>query len=288
MRVFENVGEIIGNTPLVKLNKLSLGLKAEIVAKLEFLNPSGSIKDRTALGLLLSAEEKGLISKGATVIEASSGNTGIALAMLCATRNYSLILIMPEGIREEKKRLLKFLGARLVFTSTMQEAREKAKEISKQIPKSFYTAQFENSANSQIHKSTTAQEIWRDTEGKVDIIVAGVGTGGTISGLAQGLKEKKKEIKIVAVEPATFPHKIEGIGAGFTPPLLQKELVDEIVKVEEKDAFLMMRRLAQEEGILAGVSSGAIVWASVEVGKVEKGKLIVAILPDGAQRYLSI
>ncbi|RKY38661.1 MAG: cysteine synthase A [Candidatus Omnitrophota bacterium] len=288
MRVFENVGEIIGNTPLVKLNKLSLGLKAEIVAKLEFLNPSGSIKDRTALGLLLSAEEKGLISKGATVIEASSGNTGIALAMLCATRNYSLILIMPEGIREEKKRLLKFLGARLVFTSTMQEAREKAKEISKQIPNSFFSAQFENSANSQIHKSTTAQEIWRDTEGKVDIIVAGVGTGGTISGLAQGLKEKKKEIKIVAVEPATFPHKIEGIGAGFTPPLLQKELVDEIVKVEEKDAFLMMRRLAQEEGILAGVSSGAIVWASVEVGKVEKGKLIVAILPDGAQRYLSI
>ena len=292
MKIFNNITDLIGNTPLVRLNKIGLYQKASIIAKLEFLNPGGSIKDRTALAMIEDAEKKGLIKKETTFIEATSGNTGIALAVICAIRGYRLILTMPTAMSEEREKLFKFLGTELILTLAdkgIKGAIKKAKELANNIPDSYIPQQFENLANLEIHQQTTAEEIWQDTEGKVDIVVAGIGTGGTISGIAREVKRKKRDFKIIGVQPADFPHRIEGIGAGFIPSILETELIDQIVKVKDKDAFEMMERLAKEEGILAGVSSGAAVWAAVEIAKRDeaRNKLIVVILPDGIDRYLS-
>ncbi len=292
MKIFNNITDLIGNTPLVRLNKIGLYQKASIIAKLEFLNPGGSIKDRTALAMIEDAEKKGLIKKETTIIEATSGNTGIALAVICAIRGYRLILTMPTAMSEEREKLFKFLGTELILTLAdkgIKGAIKKAKELANNIPDSYIPQQFENLANLEIHQQTTAEEIWQDTEGKVDIVVAGIGTGGTISGIAREVKRKKRDFKIIGVQPADFPHRIEGIGAGFIPSILETELIDQIVKVKDKDAFEMMERLAKEEGILAGVSSGAAVWAAVEIAKRDeaRNKLIVVILPDGIDRYLS-
>ncbi|MCK4859903.1 MAG: cysteine synthase A [Candidatus Omnitrophica bacterium] len=292
MKIFNDITNLVGNTPLVKLNKIDFVQNRRIFAKLEFLNPTGSIKDRTALAMISAAEEKGILKKESNIIEATSGNTGIALAAICAIKGYNLTLTMPEAVSEERKKLLKFLGVKLILTSFnkgMQGAIKKAEELAKSISDSYIPQQFENLANPEMHRKTTAEEIWQDTEGEVDIVVAGIGTGGTITGIAQGIKEKKRDFRVIGVEPADFPHKIEGIGAGFVPSVLQTELIDETIKVKDKDAFGMMQRLAKEEGILAGVSSGATVWAvgQIVLRKEMENKLIVVILADGAERYLS-
>jgi cysteine synthase A len=292
MKIFNNITDLVGNTPLVRLNKLGAGLKARIVAKLEFLNPTGSVKDRAALAMLKAAENEGLVKKGTTVIEATSGNTGIALAAICTLKGYRLILTMPATASEERKKLLEFLGAELVLTPAdegMQGAVIKAKKLAEDTPDSYIPQQFNNLANPEIHYKTTAEEIWEDTGGKVDIVVAGIGTGGTISGIAQWIKEKNKNVKVIGVEPIDFPHNIEGIGAGFVPSVLKRELIDEIIKLKDKDAFETAHKLAKEEGILGGISSGAAVWAAIKIAQREevKDKLIVVILPDSAERYLS-
>jgi cysteine synthase A len=293
--------ELIGNTPLVRLNRITKGLKAEVVAKLESFNPIGSVKDRIGVAMIVDAEEKGLIKKDTVIVEPTSGNTGIALAFVCAARGYKLILTMPETMSLERRQLLAIFGAKLVLTpgaEGMSGAIRKAEQLVAENPNYFMPQQFKNPANPEIHRLTTAEEIWRDTGGRVDILVAGVGTGGTITGVAEVIKSRKPVFKAIAVEPTDSPvlsggkpgsHKIQGIGAGFVPDVLRLDLVDEIIKVTNEDAGIMARRLAKEEGILAGISSGAATWAALEVaGRQEnEGKLIVVVLPDTGERYLS-
>lgn len=300
MNIAENLLELIGKTPMVKINRLNSG-DAVIAAKIESKNPAGSVKDRPALNMILQAEKNGLINKDTVIIEPTSGNTGIGLALVCAIKGYRMILTMPETMSLERRLLLKAYGAELVLTEGvkgMQGAVDKAEELHKEIKNSFIPQQFSNPANPQSHILTTAEEIWNDTEGKVDIIVAGVGTGGTISGIARGLKAKNPSIKAVAVEPASSrvlagkpagAHKIQGIGANFVPENFDKTVVDEILPVSNENAIETARKLATQEGLLSGISSGAAVWAANELSKrpENKGKLIVVILPDSGERYLS-
>lgn len=300
MNIAENLLDLIGKTPMVKINRLNSG-DAVIAAKIESKNPAGSVKDRPALNMILQAEKNGLINKDTVIIEPTSGNTGIGLALVCAIKGYRMILTMPETMSLERRLLLKAYGAELVLTEGakgMQGAVDKAEELHKEIKNSFIPQQFSNPSNPQSHILTTAEEIWNDTEGKVDIIVAGVGTGGTISGIARGLKAKNSSIKAVAVEPASSQvlagkpagaHKIQGIGANFVPENFDKTVVDEILPVSNENAIETARKLATQEGLLSGISSGAAVWAANELSKrpENKGKLIVVILPDSGERYLS-
>jgi len=302
VRIAQNITELIGNTPLVYLSKLAQGLPGKVAAKLEFFNPCGSVKDRIAVSMIEEAEQQGLLGPNSTIIEPTSGNTGIGLAFVCAQRGYRLILTMPESVSVERRKILTRFGAEVVLTPQeegMRGAVRKAEELLAQIPNSFMPQQFKNPANPKIHRETTAEEIWRDTDGAIDIFVAGVGTGGTITGVAEVLKPRKPSLRVVAVEPARSPvlsggqpgqHKIQGIGAGFVPDVLRLELVDEIIRVEDDAAFATAERLAKEEGILAGISSGAAAWAALEVAKrpENRGRLIVVVLPDTGERYLSI
>lgn len=299
--IYNNITELIGKTPLVRLNKLSKEYDAEIVAKIEYFNPGGSVKDRIGLAMIEDAEKRGLINKDTVIIEPTSGNTGIALAMVCAVKGYKLILTMPETMTIERRKLLRAYGAEIVLTpgeKGMKGAIEKAFEIYNSTPNAFMPQQFENLSNPEIHRKTTALEIWNDTNGNVDIFVAGVGTGGTITGVGEVLKEKKPSVKVVAVEPFDSavlsgekprPHKIQGIGAGFVPKVLNTEIYDQIIKVKAEDAYEMSRYLAREEGILVGISSGAALYGALEVAKKQenKKKMIVVLLPDTGERYLS-
>jgi cysteine synthase A len=300
-RIAQDITELVGNTPLVRLKKMSQGLGAEVVAKLEFFNPCASVKDRIGVSMIKAAERMGAIKEGTVVIEPTSGNTGIALAFVCAARGYRLILTMPDTMSLERRKLLAAFGAELVLTpgaEGMMGAVRAAERLVASTPNSFMPQQFRNPANPEIHRETTAREIWRDTGGKVDILVCGVGTGGTITGVAEVIKRRKPSFRAIAVEPADSPvlsggkpgqHQIQGIGAGFIPQVLRTELVDEFITVTNEDAMLTTRRLAKEEGILAGISSGAATWASLEVARrpENKGKLIVVILPDTGERYLT-
>lgn len=299
--IAKDATELIGNTPLVRLNRVVRGANAEVVAKLESFNPVHSVKDRIGVSMILDAEEKGLIKKGTVIVEPTSGNTGIALAFVCAARGYKLILTMPETMSVERGQLLSIFGAQLVLTpgaEGMPGAVKRAEQLVAGNSNYMMLQQFKNPANPEIHRLTTAEEIWRDTNGRADILVAGIGTGGTITGVAEVLKQRKPAFKAIAVEPAAAPvlsggkpgpHKIQGIGAGFTPDILRTDLIDEIIRVTDEDAGIIARRLAKEEGILAGISSGAATWAALEVAKrlENKGKLIVVILPDTGERYLS-
>lgn len=300
--IANDITETIGNTPLVRLNKLTEGLDAEVLVKVESFNPVSSVKDRIGVALIEEGEKQGKIKEGTVLVEPTSGNTGIALAFVAAAKGYRLILTMPDTMSIERRKLLAVFGAEIVLTpgaDGMKGAVAKAKELVEEIPNAVSPQQFENPANPEIHRKTTAEEIWRDTDGKADIIVAGTGTGGTITGIAEALKEKKPEFKAVAVEPATSPvlstgkggpHKIQGIGPGFVPGVLNRDLIDEIITVKDEDAGKTLLRLAREEGIFAGISSGAATWAAIELAKrpENKGKQIVAILPDTGERYLSI
>ncbi|HSQ86904.1 MAG TPA: cysteine synthase A [Desulfobacterales bacterium] len=301
MKVSNNINSTVGSTPLVRLNAVADGMEAEILAKLEFFNPLGSVKDRIGVSMIEAAEEKGLINPETTIVEPTSGNTGIALAFVCATRKYPLILTMPETMSIERRKLLKHLGAKLVLTpgaDGMKGAIAKAQEILKTTSNSYIPDQFSNPANPEIHRKTTAEEIWNDTGGNVDIFISGVGTGGTITGVSEVIKSRKPSFKAVAVEPADSPilsggqpgpHKIQGIGAGFVPDVLNTEIIDEIVTVTNEQAFETARKLAAQDGILCGISSGAAVWAAMEVAKrsENKGKQIVVVLPSTGERYLS-
>jgi len=298
--IFEDITAVVGFTPLVQLNKLGSG-KATILAKLESKNPCGSVKDRIALSMIRSAEEQGLITKDTVVIEPTSGNTGIGLAFICAARGHRLILIMPESMSIERRKILKLFGAELVLTPAelgMVGALEKAEELVAQNPNSFMPQQFKNPANPQIHRETTAKEIWIDTDGKVDILVAGVGTGGTLTGCGEVLKQNNKDLKVVAVEPKDSPilsggkpgpHKIQGIGAGFVPDVLNVGIIDEIIQVSNQDAIETARRLALKEGILSGISGGANVWAAIQLSQRQEneGKVIVTFICDTGERYIS-
>jgi cysteine synthase A len=301
MRIAESITKLVGNTPLVRLNRVTDGIGATVVAKLEFFNPLGSVKDRIALAMIEAAERDGKIKPDTIVLEPTSGNTGIGLAFVCASRGYKCTLIMPETMSMERRVLLKALGAELILTPAatgMLGALEKADQMAAADSRYFIPQQFENPANPDVHRRTTAEEIWRDTDGQIDIFVAGVGTGGTITGVAEVIKARKPAFKVIAVEPAASavlsgkprgPHPIQGIGAGFVPKVLRTELIDEIITVENNDAVAMTRRLASEEGVLAGISSGAAVWASLQVAKRPEnaGKLIVTVLPSTGERYLS-
>lgn len=301
MRIARSITDLIGNTPLVRLDRIAGASGAVVAAKLEAFNPLKSVKDRIGLAMIADAEEKGLIRPNTTIIEPTSGNTGIALAFVCAARGYRLILTMPETMSRERRELLEALGAELVLTpgaEGMRGAIRAAEELTRSIPDAFMPDQFRNPANPAIHRRTTAEEIWRDTEGQVDILVAGVGTGGTLTGIAEVLKSRKPGFRTVAVEPAASPvlsggspgpHSIQGIGAGFVPEVLRRELIDEIVPVRDEDAAAMARRLAREEGIFVGISSGAAAWAALKIAARPEnaGKLIVAVFPDTGERYLS-
>jgi cysteine synthase A len=300
-KIAEDITETIGNTPLVRLKRIGEGLKCDLVAKLEFFNPMSSVKDRIGLAMIKAAEESGRLKPGMRIIEPTSGNTGIALAFVAAVKGYKVILTMPETMSIERRKLLKALGAEIVLTpgeKGMKGAVEKAKELLQADPQAFMPSQFENPANPQIHRETTAIEIWEDTDGEVDILVSGVGTGGTITGVSEVIKKLKPDFKAIAAEPAASPvlsggspgpHKIQGIGAGFVPDVLNRGVVDEIITVTNEDAGRTSRRLMLKEGIVAGISSGAALWAALEVAKrpESEGKMIVVILPDTGERYLS-
>lgn len=302
MRIANNVTELIGNTPLVRLNRISEGARAQIVCKLEYFNPLSSVKDRIGVAMIEAAEREGQLGPDVIVLESTSGNTGIALAFTCAAKGYRCMLVMPETMSQERRALLRALGAELVLTpgpEGMQGSIQKAEEIAASSPgKYFIPRQFDNPANPEIHRRTTAEEIWRDTDGQCDILVAGVGTGGTITGVGEVIKARKPSFRTVAVEPADSAvlsgqpkghHPIQGIGAGFIPSILNTHIYDEIIAVQNEDAIEMTRRLAKEEGIFAGISSGAAVWAALQVAKREEnaGKLIVTIIPSTGERYLS-
>ena len=302
-RIARQLTDLVGNTPLLEFSNFnaSKGLKAQVIGKLEYFNPAGSVKDRIALAMIEDAEAKGLLKPGATIIEPTSGNTGIGLARVASARGYRTILTMPESMSVERRNLLKAYGAELVLTPGslgMQGAIDKAEELAAEIPNAFIPGQFVNPANPAIHKATTGPEIWRDTDGEVDIFVAGVGTGGTVSGAGAYLKEKNPRVKIVAVEPSDSPllsggkagpHKIQGIGANFIPKNFDRSVVDEVIAIDAADAFSTSRELAKNEGLLVGISSGAAAWAAIELAKrpENKGKTIVALLPDTGERYLS-
>ena len=301
MSIAENVTELIGNTPLVRLNRVTEGAVADVVAKLEFFNPGNSVKDRIGVAMIDAAEQAGLIKPDTIILEPTSGNTGIALALVAAARGYHCVLTMPETMSVERRMLLRALGAEIVLTpgsEGMPGAIAKAEELAKSDQRYFVPQQFENKANPAIHRATTAEEVWRDTDGKVDIFVAGVGTGGTITGVAQVIKERKPSAQFIAVEPSASPvlsggqkgpHPIQGLGAGFVPPVLEMDLVDEVIAVGNEESMTLARRLASEEGLLVGISSGAAVVAALQVARRPEnaGKLVVVVLPDFGERYLS-
>jgi cysteine synthase A len=300
-KIFSDLTKTVGNTPLVKLNRIAKGLEATVLAKLESFNPLSSVKDRIGVAMIEDAEKRGVLKKGSTIIEPTSGNTGIALAFVSAAKGYKLILTMPDTMSIERRQLLAIFGAQLVLTpgaEGMKGAVSKAEALVKEIPGSIILQQFNNPANPEIHRKTTAEEIWNDTDGKVDILVAGIGTGGTITGVSEVIKKRKSSFKAIAVEPDASPvlsggkpgpHKIQGIGAGFVPQVLNKEIIDEIIRVTNDDAGATARALAKSDGILIGISSGAALWAALEVAKRKenKGKTIVVILPDTGERYLT-
>ncbi len=301
MKIFDDITKTIGHTPLVRLNRMAEGTKGQVVVKLESFNPLSSVKDRIGAAMIEDAEKKGLLKKGSVIVEPTSGNTGIALAFVAAAKGYRLILTMPDTMSMERRQLLGIFGAELVLTpgaEGMKGAIRKAEELVAATPGAMMPQQFNNPANPEIHRKTTAEEIWADTDGQADFLVAGVGTGGTLTGVAEVLKKKKPGFKAIAVEPEASPvlsggqpgpHKIQGIGAGFVPGVLNQAIIDEIVKVSNDNAGITARRLAREEGILAGISGGAALWAGLEVAKrpENKGKLIVVVLPDTGERYLS-
>ncbi len=300
-RIFEDITKTVGNTPLVRLNRIFSGAKAAVIAKIESFNPLSSVKDRIGVAMIEDAERKGILRQGSVIVEPTSGNTGIALAFTAAAKGYRLILTMPETMSVERRHLFRIFGAELVLTpgaEGMKGAIRKAEELAASVPGAYMPQQFKNPANPEVHRRTTAEEIWNDTDGRVDILVSGVGTGGTLTGVSEAIKKRKPGFRAVAVEPDSSPvlsggkpgpHKIQGIGAGFVPDVLNTKIIDEIIRVKDEDAGNTARRLAREEGILGGISSGAAVWAALEVAKREenKDKLIVVVLPDTGERYLS-